>query len=634
MKTNQSKLLLLLCICFSFAIRLSAQQATLIKDSIQLDEVIVTGTSRTISIRHLPMSISVINNKEIKSRLTTSLLPLLSEEVPGLFITQRGVMGYGVAAGAAGGMNVRGIGGAPTAGVLVLIDGNPQYMGLMGHPLADSYQSLMAEKVEVIRGPASMLYGSNAMGGVINIITNQSKADENKVAAQLMYGSHNTLTAEAFATRRKDHLQGIFNIGYNRSDGHRKNMDFEQLNGQGKLGYEFNSSWNSYIDLNLSTTKSSNPGTVTSEIIDNDANVMRGVVSAAVQNEYDNTSGALKLYYNFGAHKINDGYNSGESPLPYRFHSTDQMMGLSAHQSYSLLPNNNTTAGIDLQRFGGKAWNEFSDQREEISLADVHLYEVAGYVHTQQALLSNKLWLNAGVRLDYHETNGAEWIPQVGVSFSPTSSNVLKAIVSKGFRNATIREMYMFPPQNPDLKPERLMNYEVSYTQNFLQDRLSMGLNFFYINGDNMIQNNFIEGKPINLNSGEVENKGVEVSSKYQITKSINLSGNYSYLDMKHAIVGAPKHKLYIGGSFTKEKWSFSSGIQVVSSLYTAIKSKQVAEDKTTSFNLWNARINYNATSTLTFFAKGENLLGEKYEMNAGYPMPKTTVFGGLRIQL
>ena len=630
MKRYKVQLVLILYFCFSFAFKSNAQQTLLIKDSIQLDEVIVTGTSRTISIRHLPMSISVINNKEIKSRLTTSLLPLLSEEVPGLFITQRGVMGYGVAAGAAGGMNVRGIGGAPTAGVLVLIDGNPQYMGLMGHPLADSYQSLMAEKVEVIRGPASMFYGSNAMGGIINIITDQTKTDVNKASAQVMYGSYNTLSAEASAMSRKNALHGNFNIGYNRSDGHRDNMDFEQLNGQGKVGYEINSNWTSYIDLNLSSTKSSNPGIVTIGINDNDANVTRGTVSAAFKNDFEKTSGALKLYYNFGAHEINDGYKPGESPLLYRFHSTDQMMGLSAHQSYSLFRNNNTTTGIDLQRFGGKAWNKFTDQREDKSLADVHLYEVAGYVHTQQALLSNKLWLNAGVRLDYHETNGAEWIPQIGVSFSPTSSNVLKAMVSKGFRNATIREMYMFPPQNPDLQPERLMNYEVSYTQNFLQNRLALGLNVFYINGDNMIQTNFIEGKPINLNSGKVENKGVEVSSKYQISKSFNLSANYSYLDMKHAIVGAPKHKLYAGGSFTKEKWSFSTGIQVISNLYTTVQPKE----QTMSFNLWNARVNYKATSILTFFAKGENLLGEKYEMNAGYPMPKTTVFGGLRIQL
>ncbi|HZJ79759.1 MAG TPA: TonB-dependent receptor, partial [Dysgonamonadaceae bacterium] len=97
-----------------------------------------------------------------------------------------------------------------------------------------------------------------------------------------------------------------------------------------------------------------------------------------------------------------------------------------------------------------------------------------------------------------------------------------------------------------------------------------------------------------------------------------------------HAILGAPKHKLYIGGNFTKERWSFSTGLQVVSKLYTSIQPKE----ETTNFNLWNARINYKATSVLTIFAKGENLFGEKYEINEGYPMPKTTLFGGLRIQL
>lgn len=631
---NRIRLSLLIFSTICFAFSLKAQQVVNIKDSIQLDEIIVTGTSRSISIRHLPMSISVVSNKEIKDRLETSLLPLLTEEVPGLFITQRGVMGYGVAAGAAGGMNVRGIGGAPTAGVLVLIDGNPQYMGLMGHPLADSYQSMMAEKVEVIRGPASMLYGSNAMGGVINIITKKPKANENHTSAQVMYGSYNTLSAEASTMGQKDALSGTFNIGYNRSDGHRENMEFEQFNGYGKLGYEFNPNWNSYIDMNLSTTKSSNPGTLMSLIIDNDADVMRGVASAAIQNSYDKTSGAIKLYYNFGKHEINDGYKEGESPKPYRFHSTDQMMGLSAHQSYSLFTNNQTTAGIDLQRFGGEAWNEYSIQRDDSTLANVNLYDVSGYVHTQQSVLSNKLWLNAGVRLDYHELNGAEWIPQAGVSYSPTSNNVIKAMVSKGFRNATIREMYMFPPQNPDLKPERLMNYELSYSQNLLQNRLTMGLNVFYINGENMIQVNFVEGKPLNMNSGKVENKGFEISSKLQVTEALNLSGNYSYLDMTYALLGAPKHKLYFGGNFKKDRWSFSTGIQIISKLYTAIKSKQVLEDKTTSFNLWNARVNYKANSWLTVFAKGENLLGEKYEMNAGYPMPKTTVFGGLRIHI
>src|SRR5690554_6992938 len=133
-----------------------------LNDTIRLDELIVTGSMPKVNLRNLPMSISIVSKSQIESRKDNSILPLLNEEVPGLFITQRGVMGYGVAGGAAGGMSIRGIGGAPTAGILVLIDGHPQYMGLMGHPLADSYQSVMTERVEVVRGPASVLYGSRS----------------------------------------------------------------------------------------------------------------------------------------------------------------------------------------------------------------------------------------------------------------------------------------------------------------------------------------------------------------------------------------------------------------------------------------------------------------------------------------
>ena len=91
-------------------------------------------------------------------------------------------MGYGVSTGGSGQMSMRGIGGPaqaglPTTGLLVLIDGHPQYMGLMGHPIADAYQSMLVERVEVVRGPASVLYGSNAMGGVVNIVTRHMAQD-------------------------------------------------------------------------------------------------------------------------------------------------------------------------------------------------------------------------------------------------------------------------------------------------------------------------------------------------------------------------------------------------------------------------------------------------------------------------
>ncbi len=601
-----------------------------LNDTIRLDEVIVTGTMPKVNLRNLPMSISVISGKQIEERVQPSLLPLLTEEVPGLFITQRGVMGYGVANGSAGGMSIRGIGGAPTAGVLILIDGHPQYMGLMGHPLADSYQSMMTERVEVVRGPASVLYGSNAMGGVINIITRQQQRDGSHAMGQVMYGSYNTLSAEASAGWKKDKLHLNGNIGYNRSDGHRENMEFEQWNGYAKVGYDISPNWKSFADLNISNTESSNPGPVTALMIDNDADITRGMASLAVENEYANTSGAVKLFYNFGTHKINDGISILSSALPpeYRFHSSDRMAGISVYQSYSLFRGNKTTAGFDYQHFGGEAFNKFPDEANNQQLADTSLYNIAGYLNLQQTILDNKLTLNAGIRYDYHENNGPEWIPQLGASFTPSATTVLKAIVSKGFRNPTIREMYMFPPQNPDLKPERLMNYEISLLQMLMENRLSLGINLFYIKGDNMIQQpEPNRGKWANI--GEVENKGFEVSTTFQATRELRFSANYSYLDMTHRILAAPEHKLYVSGNYTKGRWAISSGIQYIGNIYTSL-----TEPGQESFLLWNARVNYQALDWLGIFAKGENLLGQEYEINAGYPMPGATIFGGIRVKI
>lgn len=603
-----------------------------LNDTIILDDIVVTGTMPKVNLRNVPMSISVVSGNKITQRLQPSLLPLLAEEVPGLFISQRGVMGYGVAAGAAGGMSIRGIGGSPTSGVLVLIDGHPQYMGLMGHPLADSYQSMMTERVEVVRGPASVLYGSNAMGGVINIITRKQESDGSHKSAQFSYGSYNTLSAELSGGFRKSQFYTNGSLSYNHSDGHRENMDFEQFNGYIKAGYDFTDNWNSFIDVNLSKSLSSNPGTVTSPIIDNDADILRGVASASLENNYDNTSGAVKLFYNFGTHNINDGYNDYSSFIPdFRFRSNDQMFGASAYQSFSFFEGNKTTAGIDLQRFGGEAITKFPNEpARDSTQVDIHLNNVAVYLNVQQTVMDERLTFNAGIRLDHHELNGSEWVPQLGLSFTPTSYTSIKGILSKGFRNPTIRELYMFPPRNADLKAERLMNYEISLLQMLPEIGISLGINLFYIKGDNIIQTQIVEGRPLNVNSGEVENRGFELTANYNISEELGLSANYSLLDMTYKIIGAPEHKFYVNANYNIGNWEISSGVQYLGNLYTAVRPEPVTENVW----LWNARVNYKALEWLNIFVRGENLLGEKYEINIGYPMPGATVFAGIGIDL
>ena len=93
--------------------------------------------------------------------------------------------------------------------------------------------------------------------------------------------------------------------------------------------------------------------------------------------------------------------------------------------------------------------------------------EFAGYVDFRQDI-SSWFSLDAGIRVDHHSHVGTEWIPQGGLAFHLPKNAELKAMVSKGYRNPTIREMYMFPPANPELKPVKLINYELSYSHRLL----------------------------------------------------------------------------------------------------------------------------------------------------------------------
>lgn len=606
---------------------LSAQTDTTgVAKKYTMDEVVVTGTRNETDIRHLPMTISVVNREQIEKRYEPSLLPSLSEQVPGLFITSRGVLGYGVSDGAAGGMSLRGIGGGSAARMLVLIDGHPQYMGLFGHPISDAYQSMLAEKVEVVRGPASVLYGSNAMGGVINIVTRKQLEDGIKTGVRVGYGSYNTLMTEATNRIRQGKFNSVVTGSYNRTDGHRDDMGFEQYGGYIKLGYELGRAWDITGDVNITQFKASNPGEIYEPVFDNDSRITRGVASFSVENNYNRTSGALKLFYNWGRHKINDGYSEGDSPLDYRFHSKDKMLGVSWYQSVVLFTGNRLTIGVDYQHFGGEAWNYFLTDGHKESLSDKTENEVAGYVDFRQQL-GRYLTLDAGIRLDHHSVTGTEWIPQVGLSAQLSQNSNLKAMASKGFRNPTVRELYMFRPANPELLPERMWNYELSYSQRLLNNTFYYGVNLFYINGDHLIQTVRIDGRPLNINTNQVENWGAEVNLTYRIHPSWRVSANYSWLRMVHPVIASPEHKLYAGLDYSKNRWSLSTGIQYIAGLYVDIDT-----DTRENFVLWNLRGSYRLCAVADLFVKGENLLAQRYEINAGFPMPKATFMGGVNI--
>lgn len=600
-----------------------------------LDEVVVTGTRNETDVRHLSQTVSVVSRPAIEQSLQPSLLPVLTEQVPGLFVTERGVMGYGVSGGAAGGISLRGLSGG-SARLMVLIDGHPQYAGIFGHPISDAYQSLLADRVEVLRGPASVLYGSNAMGGVINIVTRKMHEDGVRTDLHAGYGSYNTLETELTNRIRKGRFNSVVSGSYNRTDGHRADMGFEQYGGYAKLGYDLTDHWNMYADVNVTHFNASYPGPVSAPLVDGDQRITRGVTSFALSNNYEKTSGALSFFYNWGDHWINDGYtpSAGETSQDGRFNSNDNMMGVSLYQSTQFFTGNRITFGFDWFRYGGKAWTDYvsgEDAGTRSDLVDKHEDEVAGYVDFRQDIWS-WLTLNAGLRVDHHSRVGTEWVPQAGLAFHLPHAIELKASATKGFRYPILREMYMFPPQNPDLQPESMWNYEIALSQTLLDGRFRYGVNVFYIDGKNLIVTlpNPNGTGMLNQNSGTIYNSGVELQAAYRINKEWSVDGNYSFLHMENPVIAAPEHKLYAGANFTKGRWSVSTGLQYIAGLYTAVGDSPQQEN----FVLWNLRGSFRICKWLNIWVRGENLLAQKYEINAGYPMPRATVTGGFNINI
>jgi iron complex outermembrane receptor protein len=620
------------------AVTMGTAHAAELSDTL-IQEVVITGTRSATDVRHLSQTVNVIDRAAIEETNRSSLLPLLTEQVPGLFITQRGYAGYGVSDGAAGTISMRGLTGSGTAvRTLVLIDGHPNYAGIFGHPIADSYQSLMTERVEVLRGPASMLYGSYAMSGVINIVTKKPQ-DGTHAYLHAGYGSFNTAETEFSVNTHKDKLSAVASASYNRTDGHRDNLNFEQFGGYAKLAYDISKNWNASANVDVTRFKASYPGPETAPLTDADQDITRGTASLFIENNYDRTSGGASVFHSWGDHWINDGYQKGnEEPKDFRFTSYDEMTGVSAWQSVNLFEGNRITLGVDYYRYGGKVVYDSIGNRTDSLLIDKREHELAGYIEVRQDI-GSWMTLNAGLRADHHFSIGTELVPQFGAAFHLPANAEIKLSAAKGFRYPTFKDNYLFLPKNPDLEPESLWNYELSFSQTLLSGRLYYGINLFHMDVKNTIQALPKNGAPLNQNTGELKNSGVEVEASYLISKSFTLNGNYSYLKMETPVVGAPEHKVYMGGSYNKDRWHASTGLQYINSLYTTPSKPKPATvlaalDKKEDFLLWNARVSYQLNDMVQLWVNGDNLLNTKYQIIAGYPMPGIAFMAGFNVTL
>ena len=582
-----------------------------------LDEAVVTGTRFKLSKSKLPMSISVINLAAVDEIHELNILPLINNYVPGLFLNNRNILGFGVGTLSTGQISIRGVGESPNVGVLILIDGQPQFMGIFGHPIDDSYLKTNIERVEVIRGPASLLYGSNAFGGAINFITKSPLTEGWYLNSSLAYGSFNTSIASGSAGYKTNGFSFITSLCDSRTDGYRKDADdnFRSSSVYSKISYSINQNYYLGFDGNITDSKFYEPGPETSPKRNQFYYYLRGRGALSFKNDFKVTEGAVKLYYNYGNHSFYDGW-----------HSNDDMRGLTVYQSIKFYDENILTAGFDYKNYGGKGKNDNTPSFAAKGLnQDLSIDETEAYGILHLTFFSN-LNLSSGLRFTNNSAYGTEYTPQFGFSYRLGGETVIKGNAGKAFRSPTIADLFLFPVSNGTLEPERLWSYEVGISRLFIDQMVRGELTFFYLDAKNIIQQVPVGQGMQKVNTGSFNNKGIELMISMLKQNSLSAQLNYSYIHTSVKLPYAPEHKINLHLAYNFNIFTVASDVQGIYNLYTSgALTKQ-------NYTLLSLSIDAAITEWLGLFIKGDNLTDKKYYIDEGYPAVGATLLAGLKL--
>lgn len=574
-----------------------------------MDEVVVTATYMAEPLSKASASVAVVTAEEIAARGATRLDEVL-QDVVGLHV---------VSSGSAGSLASASIRGSEASQVLVLIDGirlnSPQNGQLDLNQLPVALNEI--ERIEVLRGAASALYGSNALGGVINIIT-RSPEETPSSQAGLTVGEHNSRIASGSTSRRVGNIRYRLGAESQTSDGYRKNSDYDQFSVNGLFGY----SPTKDVDLELSVYhldyESSIPG---SEVWP----------SPNANQEDKRTVASVKLEAPVGPVKI-------MARGVYEYHRNDyENPDFFVDETHKI-----DTYGAELHiekkcdkhtlLLGADYYNDVLDSTN-IGREDQGHGAIFGQL---QADLPADMTLLVGLRYDIHSDFDNELSPRVALHTALTDSTRVRLSASKAFRAPTLNDLYwpedFFSKGNPDLHPETAWEYELALDQ-ALGDRGRFSLAGFLRDAKDLISwqpDEYFVYSPVNVNDARIW--GVEVDGQYALCRFVTVGGNYTYLhpkdrDTDEYLLGKPRHEAH---GFVALK-PFEETMLRFDGRYLRYYSEDTRKDKgyfVADLALTHALMFGEVAIDATVSVK--NLFDKDYEANPGYPMPPRELFAGL----
>ncbi|RLE03386.1 MAG: hypothetical protein DRJ11_04440 [Candidatus Aminicenantes bacterium] len=572
------------------------------------EEVVVTATMTRKAVKDCSASVSVITSQAVEAIPASNALNLLGQ-FPGVFVRRTGDFGRAD-------IDIRGLGNRGRR-IAVLVNGRPEKMGLFGCVISHAFPLDNVERIELVRGPASVLYGSEALGGVVNIITHQPEAGwETQLNGS--YGSFNTQQLNL------RHGAGFAKWGYyltfdqRLSDGHRPNSQYKGRTFTGNIFIKFSPKTRLIFHSKYFAAKKHEPGPIDFPLENFWNDYQRGAFDLSWQRADEQREYLLMIYRNQGHHRFSDGW-----------HSRDYVDGALLRLTHRW-GNHEITTGTEWRRLAGKSyhWPQGKWHKSEAAL-----FLQDEYIFRQRLILS------AGLRLHRDSLAGLELCPRWGLVWQVGRGVILRSTISEGFRAPQLNELFMFPPANPDLQPERVWNYELGGEFDWgSKTRFSWAV--FQMKGSNLIEVGRNPTPPpafLFQNKGEFVFSGVELSWQQQLNPSLFSRIDYSFLDPGRLTRGRPRHKLDVLLAYRRNKIkAFVTG-QYVAGYYAGDNQSQPLPN----YFCLNARFFWTISHHVEALVEVRNILDADYQIfvdlpgigTGPYPMPGRNFQIGLRLK-
>lgn len=549
-------------------------------DNLIASDVVITATKTENFINQVPTRINLLSPRQIELLPAQTTDELLTT-IPGVNVSRSfGIFSHNST------VTMRGLNGEEQGRVLVMIDGIPTNKSDGGSVNWNLLNTGQIDRIEVVKGPGSSLYGGNAMGGAINIIT--KKPTENFAGkASIDYGTYNTMRGQLFLNGRlnensNEGLYWNFSSFYRQSDGYITaseadqaanpylvESDLQEWGASAQVGYDMNK--NNGFEINFLYFDDDR---ATGEKVYQPEGNNREHDSYQIRAKYHGEKD--KLRWNVSLYYLNEDYKRISEWMKddYTFYKVlSERVDLGALSSVSYqLSNQTIIGGIDLKQGSVDAKDEYYTSTD-IVYNRGKMNTLGLFIQDEISLLNDKLKVIAGLRFDYakffdggfeienpssetdfmlayhsenlQEDNWNALSPKLSIQYNFNQSHRIYASYGKGFRPAVLDDMCRsgrirggFKVSDPTLQPEHLNNIEIGFDSRFFNKLrtsvsayYSIGNDFmYYVNTGDSIELSFGPRPIIKAsNISKVEIYGLELEANYMLTNQIIFNINYAY---------------------------------------------------------------------------------------------------------